>query len=148
VLEPVGVVSLVTEQGVRFRKSSIIRLHLCSRSFAPRQQHDQRSAPTIANCVELEYRLPLLRPIRRGTFPVLKVGGYRRPPNGTDVEAALASSAATIASMRQKGATRHLSDDMVRRIFGLSFGLEQLGRNLVDMSDRTTEFATERKKIL
>ncbi|HEX4182124.1 MAG TPA: hypothetical protein VHY34_02570 [Caulobacteraceae bacterium] len=43
--------------------------------------------------------------------------------------------------MRADRLTRELPHEMVGRIFGFSFALEQLRSNLRDLADRTDEFA-------
>ncbi|MBV9510523.1 MAG: hypothetical protein JO303_09620, partial [Caulobacteraceae bacterium] len=43
--------------------------------------------------------------------------------------------------LREAGLTSQLPDEMVGRLFGLAFALEQLGQNLADLVDRTGELA-------
>ena len=57
------------------------------------------------------------------------------------LERSLAGYAAAVAELRRNGLTRDLPDDVVGRIFGLTFALEQLRMNLSDLTDRANELA-------
>lgn len=63
------------------------------------------------------------------------------PPDDAPLRRAFDAYGAAVAALRRAGTTRALSDDDVERIFGLSFGLEQLHRNLADMAERVSELA-------
>jgi uncharacterized membrane protein YccC len=66
----------------------------------------------------------------------------RKPaPSFDAVDAALDASSAAIADLRREGMLREAPDDAVGRIFGLSFGLEQLRLNLRDLSERAGEYS-------
>lgn len=67
----------------------------------------------------------------------------RQPPSGEPMDQAIADYAAAMAEVRREGLTRDLPDDQVGRIFALSFALEQLRRDLGDLSSRAAEFARE-----
>ena len=66
----------------------------------------------------------------------------RKPPTNFD-DTAFAAYAAAMSAMRRAGGTRDLSDEEVSRIFALGFALDQLRRNLGDLSERVAEFARE-----
>jgi uncharacterized membrane protein YccC len=63
------------------------------------------------------------------------------PPDPAPVAAALASFEAELAGLRRAGVTLELPVDAVERIFGIAFGLEQLGRNLDELAGRARELA-------
>jgi uncharacterized membrane protein YccC len=63
------------------------------------------------------------------------------PPEDAPLSRAFDAYGAAVAALRRDGTTRALSDDDVERIFGLSFGLEQLRANLADMAARVSELA-------
>jgi uncharacterized membrane protein YccC len=63
------------------------------------------------------------------------------PPDDAPPSRVFDAYAAAVAALRHSGATRALTDDDVERIFGLSFGLEQLRHNLADMAARVAELA-------
>jgi uncharacterized membrane protein YccC len=65
------------------------------------------------------------------------------PPDETPLSRAFDAYGAAVAALRHAGATHALSDDDVERIFGLSFGLEQLRSNLTDMAARVSELARQ-----
>jgi len=46
-----------------------------------------------------------------------------------------------MAAMRRDGITRGLSDDEVERVFGLSFALDQIRRNLDDLAGHARDLA-------
>jgi hypothetical protein len=56
-------------------------------------------------------------------------------------EAAFDAYAGALAALRRDGLTRTLDDAEIERLFGLSFGLEQLRRNLAELSSRVAELA-------
>ena len=58
----------------------------------------------------------------------------RPPPVAGPVDAALDAFQQAIGGLRQEGLTRSLSGAEVERVFGLSFGLEQMRRNLDDLA--------------
>ena len=62
-------------------------------------------------------------------------------PSLEEVEAALARHASTMAELRKAGLTQDLPDETVERMYGLSFGLEQLHRDLKDLLDRIDALA-------
>jgi uncharacterized membrane protein YccC len=64
------------------------------------------------------------------------------PPDPALVTQALASFEAELAAMRGAGVTLELPVDAVERIFGIAFGIEQLGRNLDELAGRVRELAT------
>jgi uncharacterized membrane protein YccC len=63
------------------------------------------------------------------------------PPSTAPEREALAGFAAAVAELRASGLARALSDEDVARLFGLAFGLEQLGQNLDDLTARVAELA-------
>src|SRR5229473_2283110 len=63
------------------------------------------------------------------------------PPDLTAVAQALTSFEAELAVLRRDGVTRALAEEAVQRLFGLAFGLEQIGRNLDELAGRTRELA-------
>jgi uncharacterized membrane protein YccC len=65
-------------------------------------------------------------------------------PDLDPVEQALTSFEAELAALRRNGVTRDLPADSVERIFGLAFGLEQIGRNLGELAGRVQELADRR----
>jgi len=64
------------------------------------------------------------------------------PPSDRAVDTAFDAYSAAIAGLRRDRLTVAQPDAEVERIFGLSFGLEQLRRNLDDLAARVTELAT------
>lgn len=67
--------------------------------------------------------------------------GGAAPPDEARLGRAFDAYGAAVAALRHEGVTLALSDDDVERIFGLSFGLDQLRRNLADMAARVSELA-------
>jgi uncharacterized membrane protein YccC len=65
----------------------------------------------------------------------------RAAPRLDAVTEAFAAYAAAMSAVRRAGLTRDLSDQEAARIFTLGFALDQLRRNLGDMSSRVAEFA-------
>jgi uncharacterized membrane protein YccC len=63
------------------------------------------------------------------------------PPDDAPLSHAFDAYGVAVAALRRAGATHDLADDDVERIFGLSFGLEQLRQNLADMAARVSELA-------
>jgi uncharacterized membrane protein YccC len=63
------------------------------------------------------------------------------PPDPAPVAQALASFEAELAALRRDGVTLDLPADAVERIFGIAFGIEQLGRNLDELAGRARELA-------
>jgi uncharacterized membrane protein YccC len=68
------------------------------------------------------------------------VGGTK-PPAEEPVSLAFDGFAAAVAALRRDRLTVDLPDVEAERIFGLSFGLEQLRRNLDDLAGRIAELA-------
>jgi hypothetical protein len=64
-------------------------------------------------------------------------------PSFENCERALAQFASTLTGLRWIGPMRELPDDVVGRIYGLAFSLEQLERNLKEFVDRIEELAAE-----
>jgi uncharacterized membrane protein YccC len=62
-------------------------------------------------------------------------------PSQAQARASLAAFGAAVADLRASGVTRDLPDDAVARLFGLTFGFEQLGANLDDLTARAAELA-------
>jgi hypothetical protein len=60
-------------------------------------------------------------------------------PQPTPAHAALAAYSDTIDAMRAEGLTRALESDDVERLFALGFALDQLGRDLDDLTARAAE---------
>ena len=65
-------------------------------------------------------------------------------PSFEQCEQEMAHFASTLTEMRRIGLLRELSDEIVGRIFGLAFSLEQLHQNLKDLVDRIQELDGER----
>jgi uncharacterized membrane protein YccC len=63
------------------------------------------------------------------------------PPSFHAVEAALDRYAAEVAAIRGEGLTRGWSNDAVERLFALGFALEQMRRNLCDLTRCVSELA-------
>lgn len=61
------------------------------------------------------------------------------PPPPEAIDAAFAGYAETMAGLRRDGLTRALADGDVERVFGLYFGLEELRRNLDELTARVAE---------
>ncbi len=68
--KPVRIITLVTEQGlgrgqsIDHQGSALVVAHL-----PLAEQHDERAALAIADGMQLQFRPPLVPPIRRGTSP-------------------------------------------------------------------------------
>ena len=70
----------------------------------------------------------------------------RQPSPSVESSANLLTEfASMLKALRWIGPMRELPDDVVSRIFGLAFGLEQLERNLKELVDRIEELAAEEK---
>jgi uncharacterized membrane protein YccC len=69
--------------------------------------------------------------------------GGQPPPPLAELDAAFAVQAAAMTEQRRIGATRALPDEALGRVFGLSFALEQLHRDLQDLVDRGGELVRE-----
>ena len=82
----------------------------------------------------------------RGTGAAL--ARRRDPPAFDAVAAALDGYAAAMAELRREHLTRDLSDEEAGRIFALGFGLEQLRRDLGDLSSRAAECARAAPRLL
>ncbi len=67
------------------------------------------------------------------------------PPQIEALEASFAARSEAARAIRQQGITRALADDDLARIFGLGFALEQLHRDLRDLSERGKEFANRQR---
>ncbi len=67
------------------------------------------------------------------------------PPADDELSRAFDAYGAAVAALRRDRVTLALADDEVECIFGLSFGLEQLRRNLADMASRVSELAGRRQ---
>jgi hypothetical protein len=65
----------------------------------------------------------------------------RDSPSLQPAEAALKAYGLSINSLRNEGLTRALSNSEVERLFTLSFALEQLHHNLVDLARCVREWA-------
>ena len=63
------------------------------------------------------------------------------PPDLTAITQALGSFEAELAALRHDGVTRDLPEEAVQRLFGMAFGLEQIGRNLGELAGRVGELA-------
>jgi uncharacterized membrane protein YccC len=63
------------------------------------------------------------------------------PPDPAPIARALASFEAELAALRRAGVTLELPVGAVERIFGIAFGIEQLGRNLDELAGRVRELA-------
>jgi hypothetical protein len=72
------------------------------------------------------------------------LAGRSAPPDLPAAAEALASFEAELAALRRDGVTRALPEEAVQRLFGLAFGLEQIGRNLDELAGRTRELAERR----
>ena len=68
----------------------------------------------------------------------------RLPPDTAGGRAQLADFVAAIEAVRRDGTTRALSTDLAGRILGSAFRVEQLQRDLDDLSERTQEAAATR----
>lgn len=66
------------------------------------------------------------------------------PPDLAPIAKAQASFEAELGTLRRAGTTRELPVEAVERIFGIAFGLEQLGRNLDELAGRVRELAEPR----
>jgi len=73
------------------------------------------------------------------------ISGRLPAPSFESCERALMEFASTLKGLRWVGPMRELPDDVVARIFGLAFTLEQLERNLKELVDRIGELSAERK---
>ena len=76
----------------------------------------------------------------RAIAAALERGGHV-PGSQQDVEQALALHLSAISRMRQQGVLRSLSGDAITQLFGLSFALDQLHRDLDDLADHADEWA-------
>ncbi len=65
----------------------------------------------------------------------------RPPPNLESFHRTLTTYHEAMAGIRRAGLTRGLAGDVIARIFGLAFALEQLGRDLDDLASRANERA-------
>jgi uncharacterized membrane protein YccC len=99
-----------------------------------------RLAPRLAGLAEA------IGEFLRGTGAAL--AARRDPPTFETVAAALDGYAATMTELRREHVTRDLSDEEAGRIFALSFGLEQLRRDLGDLCSRAAEFARPPRRLL
>jgi uncharacterized membrane protein YccC len=68
-----------------------------------------------------------------------------KAPSFEACERELTQLASTLTGLRRIGPMRELPDDVVARVFGLAFSLEQLDRNLKEFVDRIEELAAEAK---
>ncbi len=66
------------------------------------------------------------------------------PPDAAQLRSQLAIFIAALETMRREGTTRALSTDLVGRILGSAFHVEQLQRDLDDLTERTHEVAATR----
>jgi uncharacterized membrane protein YccC len=73
------------------------------------------------------------------------ISGRVSAPSLETVERELAQFASTLTGLRWIGPMRDLPDDVVGRIYGLAFSLEQLQRNLKEFVDRIDELAADGK---
>jgi len=67
------------------------------------------------------------------------VAARAEPPPMGRLEQALAGYGAAVAVLRRERLTRDLPDEAVGRVFALTFALEQLRANLLDLADRAQE---------
>ena len=65
----------------------------------------------------------------------------RNSPSLQPAEVALKAYGLAISSLRNEGLTRALSNSEVERLFALSFALEQLHHNLIDLARCVREWA-------
>ena len=65
----------------------------------------------------------------------------KAPPSLASIDAALAALGAAVTTMRQSGALREQSSEVVAQIYGLTFALQQLRENLGDLAERVAERA-------
>lgn len=63
------------------------------------------------------------------------------PPHFGELEAKFAARSEAATALRRQGITRSLEDEDLARVFGLGFALEQLRRDLRDLSARGNEFS-------
>ena len=64
------------------------------------------------------------------------------PPSSSQARTAMADFIAAIETLRQEGITRALPIDVLARILGSAFGIEQLQRDLDDFAERTRGVTT------
>jgi uncharacterized membrane protein YccC len=64
------------------------------------------------------------------------------PPDSSAPRTAMTNFIAAIQTMRREGITRELPTDVVGRILGSAFGVEQLQRDLADLAERTRGLTT------
>lgn len=64
-------------------------------------------------------------------------------PAPVALESAIDYYEAEVAVLRQEGLMRDLPSEVLERIFALGFALEQLRRNLKDLSQRVTDLAKD-----
>jgi hypothetical protein len=62
------------------------------------------------------------------------LGARRSPPGLADVDTAMDAYAAAVAALRAEGLTRTLSTHEAEHFFALSFALDQMRRNLIDLA--------------
>ena len=66
------------------------------------------------------------------------------PPSLVPLEQALTYFGSELATLRRDGVTRDLPAEAVERVFGLLFGLDEIGRNIEELSARIRELAEDR----
>lgn len=78
----------------------------------------------------------------RAIATALEGGSVTGSPDGA--ARTIARYEAAIAELRRQGLLRSLSSDAISQVFGLSFALDQLQRDLVDLGDRANEWIAAR----
>jgi hypothetical protein len=71
----------------------------------------------------------------------------KAPPSLAPVDAALAALGVAVTTMRQSGALREQSSEVVAQIYGLTFALQQLRENLGDLAERVAERAVPARDV-
>jgi hypothetical protein len=66
------------------------------------------------------------------------------PPSLVPLEQALTYFESELARLRRDGVIRDLPTEAVERVFGLLFGLDEIGRNIEELSARIRELAEDR----
>ena len=69
------------------------------------------------------------------------IGRHAAPPPVIEEDGALADFSQAVAALRMSGAASAFAEDVIARLFGLTFALEQLRKDLGDLAERATELA-------
>ena len=69
------------------------------------------------------------------------IGRHAAPPPVIEEDGALADFSGAVAAQRVSGAASAFPEDVIARLFGLTFALEQLRKDLGDLAERATELA-------